>query len=165
MSIGGLIKNENQLLMLTALLNSWVWNVTLPLLRNKKNNEQCLKCRSATVNSCYRIWLMASFLCGLLNIIQQVVPTKQSDWSTSHSDRAQISMTARLIHYSKYYSAKSVAIVYPWKHSNCQRWSKNNFKKYGLKFKLSVVKYAEEKSGEAAAKCFSVDPKRGRGWQ
>ena len=28
--------------------------------------------------------------------------------------------------------------------------------------KLSVLKYAEEISGEAAARCFSVDPKRGR---
>ena len=28
--------------------------------------------------------------------------------------------------------------------------------------KLSVLKYAEENSGEAAARCFTVDPKRGR---
>ena len=35
-------------------------------------------------------------------------------------------------------------------------------KKYDLKFKLSVVKYAEENSGEAAARRFSVDPKRVR---
>ena len=34
--------------------------------------------------------------------------------------------------------------------------------KYDLKFKISVVKYAEEKSGEAAARRFSVDPKTGR---
>ena len=37
-------------------------------------------------------------------------------------------------------------------------------KKYDLKFKLSVVKYAEEKSGEAAARCFSVDSKKVRYW-
>ena len=37
-----------------------------------------------------------------------------------------------------------------------------NNKKYHLKFKLSVVKYAEENSGEAAARCFSVDQKRVR---
>ena len=35
-------------------------------------------------------------------------------------------------------------------------------KKYDLKFKLSVVKYAEKNSGEAAARRFSVDPKRAR---
>ena len=35
-------------------------------------------------------------------------------------------------------------------------------KKYDLKFKLSVVKYAEENSGEAAARRFSVDSKRVR---
>ena len=55
-------------------------------------------------------------------IIQQVVPTKQSDWSTRILDCAQISMTARLTHYSKYYSAKSPATLYssPWQHCNCQ---------------------------------------------
>ena len=37
-------------------------------------------------------------------------------------------------------------------------------KKYDLKFKLSVVKYAEENLGEAAARCFSVDTKRVRDW-
>ena len=37
-----------------------------------------------------------------------------------------------------------------------------NKKKYDLKFKLSVVKHAEENSGEAAAGSFSVDPKRAR---
>ena len=37
-----------------------------------------------------------------------------------------------------------------------------NNKKYDLKFKLSVIKYTEENSGEAAARRFSVDPKRGR---
>ena len=37
-------------------------------------------------------------------------------------------------------------------------------KKYGLKFKLSAVKYAEENLGEAAARHFSVDPKRVRDW-
>ena len=31
-----------------------------------------------------------------------------------------------------------------------------------MKFKLSVLKYAEENSGEAAARRFSVDPKRVR---
>ena len=36
--------------------------------------------------------------------------------------------------------------------------------KYELKFKLSVIKYAEENSGEAAAWSFSVDPMRGRDW-
>ena len=35
-------------------------------------------------------------------------------------------------------------------------------KKYDLKIKLSVVKYAEENSGEAAARRFSVNPKRVR---
>ena len=35
-------------------------------------------------------------------------------------------------------------------------------KKYDLKIKLSVVKYAEENSGEAATRRFSVDPKRVR---
>ena len=35
-------------------------------------------------------------------------------------------------------------------------------KKYDLKFKLSVVKYAEEYLGEAAARRFSVEPKRVR---
>ena len=39
------------------------------------------------------------------------------------------------------------------------------YKKYDLKFKLSVVKYAEENSGEAAARRFSVDPKRVRDWR
>ena len=38
-------------------------------------------------------------------------------------------------------------------------------KKYDLKFKLSVIKYAEENSGEAAARRFSVDPKRVRDWR
>uniref|UniRef100_A0A671XQP1 HTH CENPB-type domain-containing protein n=1 Tax=Sparus aurata TaxID=8175 RepID=A0A671XQP1_SPAAU len=37
--------------------------------------------------------------------------------------------------------------------------------KYDLKFKLSVVKYAEENSGEAAARHFCVDPKRVRDWR
>ena len=37
-------------------------------------------------------------------------------------------------------------------------------KNYDLKFKLSVLKYAEEKSGETAARHFSVDPKRVRDW-
>ena len=35
-------------------------------------------------------------------------------------------------------------------------------KKYDLKFKLSVIKYAEETSGEAAARRFSVEPERVR---
>ena len=35
-----------------------------------------------------------------------------------------------------------------------------NNKKYDLKFKLSVVIYSEENLGEAAARRFSVDPKR-----
>ena len=38
-------------------------------------------------------------------------------------------------------------------------------KKYNLKFKLSVVKYTEEYSGQAAARSFSVDPKRVRDWR
>ncbi|KAK0155317.1 Pogo transposable element with KRAB domain [Merluccius polli] len=38
-------------------------------------------------------------------------------------------------------------------------------KKYDLKFKLSVVKFAEQNSGEAAARHFSVDPKRVREWR
>ena len=38
-------------------------------------------------------------------------------------------------------------------------------KKYDLKFKLSVIKYAEEKSGEAATRHFTVDPKRVRDGQ
>ena len=37
-------------------------------------------------------------------------------------------------------------------------------KKYDLKFKLSVVKYTEENSGEAAAGSFSDDTKRVRDW-
>ena len=37
-------------------------------------------------------------------------------------------------------------------------------KKYDLKFKLSVVKYAEENSGEPAARHFSIEPKRVRDW-
>ena len=37
-------------------------------------------------------------------------------------------------------------------------------KKYDLKFKLFVVKYAEVKSGEAVARYFSVDPKKVRDW-
>ena len=37
--------------------------------------------------------------------------------------------------------------------------------KYDLKFKLSVIKYAEENSGEAAASRFSVDPNRVRDWR
>ena len=62
--------------------------------------------------------------------IQQVVPTKQSDWWTRNLDRAEISMTARLTHYSKYYSAKSVATLYssPWQHCNCQSWSRKRRK-------------------------------------
>ena len=39
---------------------------------------------------------------------------------------------------------------------------KQKTKKYDLKFKLSVVKYAEEYLGEAAARRFSVEPKRVR---
>ena len=38
-------------------------------------------------------------------------------------------------------------------------------KKYDLKFKRSILKYAEENSGEAAARCFSVDTKRVRNWR
>ncbi|XP_062395903.1 zinc finger protein 135-like [Sardina pilchardus] len=38
-------------------------------------------------------------------------------------------------------------------------------KKYDLTFKLTVAKFAEESSGEAAAKHFSVDPKRVREWR
>ncbi|KAL7382466.1 hypothetical protein ABVT39_022965 [Epinephelus coioides] len=37
--------------------------------------------------------------------------------------------------------------------------------KYDVKFKLSVIKYAEENSEEAAARRFSVDPKRVRDWR
>ena len=37
-----------------------------------------------------------------------------------------------------------------------------NNKKYELKFKLSVVIYSEENSGEAAARRISVDQKRVR---
>ncbi|KAM4625025.1 uncharacterized protein ACJ7VT_003510 [Polymixia lowei] len=40
-----------------------------------------------------------------------------------------------------------------------------NRKKYDLKFKLSVVNFAEQNSGEAAARHFSVDPKRVREWK
>ena len=39
-------------------------------------------------------------------VIQQVVPTKQSDWLRRNLERAQISMTARLTHHLKYYSAE-----------------------------------------------------------
>lgn len=38
-------------------------------------------------------------------------------------------------------------------------------KKYDVKFKLNVVQYAEENSGEAAARHFGVDPKRVRKWK
>ena len=34
-----------------------------------------------------------------------------------------------------------------------------------MKLKLSAVEYGEENSGEAAARHFSVDPKRVRDWQ
>ena len=34
-----------------------------------------------------------------------------------------------------------------------------------MKFKLYAVKYPEENPGEAAARCFSVDPKRVRDWR
>ena len=37
-------------------------------------------------------------------------------------------------------------------------------KKKKFKFKLSVIKYTEENSGEAATRRFSVDPKRVRDW-
>ena len=43
-------------------------------------------------------------------------------------------------------------------------WCSKKNKKDNLKFKLSVVKYAEENSGEAAARRFSVDPMRVRDW-
>uniref|UniRef100_A0A6Q2ZKZ2 HTH CENPB-type domain-containing protein n=1 Tax=Esox lucius TaxID=8010 RepID=A0A6Q2ZKZ2_ESOLU len=38
-------------------------------------------------------------------------------------------------------------------------------KKYDLTFKLTVVKFAEQNSGEAAARHFSIDPKRVREWR
>uniref|UniRef100_A0A672HC26 HTH CENPB-type domain-containing protein n=1 Tax=Salarias fasciatus TaxID=181472 RepID=A0A672HC26_SALFA len=38
-------------------------------------------------------------------------------------------------------------------------------KKYDLKFKVAVVNYAEQNSGEAAARHFSVDPRRVREWR
>uniref|UniRef100_A0A8C1S3M4 Brinker DNA-binding domain-containing protein n=1 Tax=Cyprinus carpio TaxID=7962 RepID=A0A8C1S3M4_CYPCA len=38
-------------------------------------------------------------------------------------------------------------------------------KKYDLTFNLTVVKFAEQNSGEAAARHFSVDPKRVREWR
>ncbi|KAG1968293.1 pogo transposable element with KRAB domain [Pimephales promelas] len=38
-------------------------------------------------------------------------------------------------------------------------------KQYDLTFKLTVVKFAEQNSGEAAARHFSVDPKRVREWR
>ena len=63
-------------------------------------------------------------VCSVSFIIQQVVPTKQSDWNF---DRALISMTACLTHYSKYYSAKSVYSS-PWQHCNCQSWSRKRWK-------------------------------------
>ena len=72
-------------------------------------------------------------------------------------------MIAHLTHYSKYYLGLwLMACIHL--HGNIVTVSaeaKKN-KKYGLKFKLSAVKYAEEKSGEAAARRFSVDPKTGR---
>ena len=40
-----------------------------------------------------------------------------------------------------------------------------NNKKYTLKFQISVVKYAEESSGEEAARRCCVDPKRVRDWR
>ena len=53
------------------------------------------------------------------NIIQQVVPTKQSDWSTRDLDHAQISMTAHLVvlpHHYIYYSA--IDLNYTHFHGN-----------------------------------------------
>ncbi len=44
-----------------------------------------------------------------------------------------------------------------------QRRKKN--KKYDATFKLGVIKYAEQTSGEAAARAFNVDPKRVREWK
>ena len=38
-------------------------------------------------------------------------------------------------------------------------------KKYDLAFKLTVVKFAEQNSGEAAGRHFSIDPKRVREWR
>lgn len=38
-------------------------------------------------------------------------------------------------------------------------------RKFEMKFKLAVVKYAEQNSGEAAAREFNVDPKRVREWK
>ena len=38
-------------------------------------------------------------------------------------------------------------------------------RKFDMTFKLAVVKYAEQHSGEAAARQFNVDPKRVRDWK
>lgn len=38
-------------------------------------------------------------------------------------------------------------------------------KKYDVNFKLNAVRYAEQNSGEAAARKFGVDPKRVRDWK
>ena len=56
-----------------------------------------------------------------MNIIQQVVSTKQSDWSTRNV-RTQIRMTACLTHYSKYYSTKSEATLYLSELSETTKW-------------------------------------------
>ncbi len=54
-----------------------------------------------------------------MHIIQQVVPAKQSDWSTRHLECAQISMTARLTHHQKYYSALQCCLHHF--HGTCLR--------------------------------------------
>ena len=57
-----------------------------------------------------------------------------------------------LLPVSQYYTDDRVALV------------QQRNKKYNLIFKLSVIKYAEEISGEAAAGSFSVAQKRVRDW-
>ena len=50
-----------------------------------------------------------------ISIIQRVVPTKQSDWSTRNLDHAQISMTAYLAvlpHDYKYYNILLLILIY-----------------------------------------------------
>ena len=60
-----------------------------------------------------------------------------------------------LLSVSQYYTATLMIAIAPVQQQH---------KKYDLKFKFSVVKYAEENSGEAAASSFSVNTKRGRDW-
>ncbi|XP_049442137.1 transcriptional regulator Kaiso isoform X1 [Epinephelus fuscoguttatus] len=58
-----------------------------------------------------------------------------------------------------------------WNEENSQERDKNDKlrgkknRKFDMEFKLAVVKYAEQHSGEAAAREFNVDPRRVREWK